>query len=168
MRPLGVSVSSVNIQKFSLCFSLSLFFSLSMSMWRIWRSLRPAALLEKRLWNRCFPVNFTKFLRTPFFIEHHRTTVSVFYRVGWIFMESSHPGRWGGQLYRALGDLKFSSNLGGGLSQMRGLKFFTLLREGQQAILFWGNGGCPSHTGQKFAHHSPMRKSLPVDSQFLI
>ena len=28
--------------------------------------LRPAALLKKRLWHRCFPVNFRKFLRTPF------------------------------------------------------------------------------------------------------
>ena len=28
--------------------------------------LRPATLLKKRLWHKCFPVNFTKFLRTPF------------------------------------------------------------------------------------------------------
>ena len=28
--------------------------------------LRPATLLKKSLWNTCFPVNFTKFLRTPF------------------------------------------------------------------------------------------------------
>ena len=28
--------------------------------------LRPATLLKKRFWHRCFPVNFTKFLRTPF------------------------------------------------------------------------------------------------------
>ena len=28
--------------------------------------LRPATLLKKRLWHRCFPVNFEKFLRTPF------------------------------------------------------------------------------------------------------
>ena len=33
-------------------------------------SLRPATLLKKRLCRRCFPVNFVKFLRTPFFIEH--------------------------------------------------------------------------------------------------
>ena len=33
-------------------------------------SLRPATLLKKRLWHRCFPVNFTKFLRTQFCIEH--------------------------------------------------------------------------------------------------
>ena len=34
--------------------------------------LRPAILLKKRLWHKCFPVNFVKFLRTPFFIEHLR------------------------------------------------------------------------------------------------
>ena len=27
--------------------------------------LRPATLFKKRLWHRCFPVNFVKFLRTP-------------------------------------------------------------------------------------------------------
>ena len=32
--------------------------------------LRPATLLKKRLWHRCFPVNFVKFLRTPFLTEH--------------------------------------------------------------------------------------------------
>ena len=31
--------------------------------------LGPATLLKKRLWHRCFPMNFAKFLRTPF----HRT-----------------------------------------------------------------------------------------------
>ena len=35
----------------------------------IW-GLRPATLLKKRLWHRCFPVNFVKFLRTHFFTEH--------------------------------------------------------------------------------------------------
>ena len=34
--------------------------------------LRPATLLKKRLWHRCFPVNFAKFLRTPFLVEHLR------------------------------------------------------------------------------------------------
>ena len=28
--------------------------------------LEPATLFKKRLWHRCFPVNFVKFLRTPF------------------------------------------------------------------------------------------------------
>ena len=32
--------------------------------------LRPATLLKKRLWHRRFPVNFGKFLRTPFLTEH--------------------------------------------------------------------------------------------------
>ena len=31
--------------------------------------LRPA---KKSLWHRCFPVNFEKFLRIPFFTEHLR------------------------------------------------------------------------------------------------
>ena len=30
------------------------------------KRLRPATLLKKRLWHRCFLVNFVKFLRTPF------------------------------------------------------------------------------------------------------
>ena len=32
--------------------------------------LRPATLFKKRLWHRCFPINFMKFLKTPFFTEH--------------------------------------------------------------------------------------------------
>ena len=32
--------------------------------------LQPATLLKKRLWHRCFPVDFEKFLGTPFYIEH--------------------------------------------------------------------------------------------------
>ena len=28
------------------------------------------AVIKKRLWRRCFPVNFMKFLRTHFFTEH--------------------------------------------------------------------------------------------------
>ena len=34
--------------------------------------LRPATLTKKRLWNRCFPVNYAKFPRTLFFTEHLR------------------------------------------------------------------------------------------------
>ena len=33
---------------------------------------RPGTLLKKRLWHRCFPVNFVKSLRTPFLTEHVR------------------------------------------------------------------------------------------------
>ena len=35
-------------------------------LWKdIWKGLRTATLLKKRLWHRCFHVNFVKFLRTP-------------------------------------------------------------------------------------------------------
>ena len=40
--------------------------------------LSPATLLKKRLWHRCFPVNFAKFLRTPFLTEHLLATASDF------------------------------------------------------------------------------------------
>ena len=36
----------------------------------LWHALRHATLLKKRLWHECFPVNFVKFLRTPFYTEH--------------------------------------------------------------------------------------------------
>ena len=35
--------------------------------------VRPATLLKKRPWHRYFPVNFAKFLRTPFPTEHLRS-----------------------------------------------------------------------------------------------
>ena len=34
--------------------------------------LRPATLLKTRLWHRCFPVNFAKFLKTSLLTEHLR------------------------------------------------------------------------------------------------
>ena len=37
-----------------------------------------AALLKKGLWCKCFPVNFTKFPRTPFLQNPFRATVSEF------------------------------------------------------------------------------------------
>ena len=39
--------------------------------------LRPATLLKIRLWHRCFPVNFAKFLRTPLLTEHLRWLLMV-------------------------------------------------------------------------------------------
>ena len=32
--------------------------------------LRPATLLKERLWHKSFPVNFVKFLKTPFLTKH--------------------------------------------------------------------------------------------------
>ena len=34
--------------------------------------IRAATLFNKRIWHRCYPVNFTKFLRTPFLTEQLR------------------------------------------------------------------------------------------------
>ena len=36
-------------------------------------------LLKKRLWHRCFPANFVKFLRTSFFTEHLWTADRFFF-----------------------------------------------------------------------------------------
>ena len=32
--------------------------------------MKPAILLKRRLWHRCFPMNFPKFIRTSFSIKH--------------------------------------------------------------------------------------------------
>ena len=34
------------------------------------KNLRPATLLKKRLWHRCFPVNFFEISKNIFFTEH--------------------------------------------------------------------------------------------------
>ena len=38
--------------------------------------LRLATFFKKRLWHRCFPMNFAKFLRPSFLTEHLLTTAS--------------------------------------------------------------------------------------------
>ena len=40
--------------------------------------LRPTTLWKKRLWDRYFPVNFAKFLRTHFFPQHLRWLLLIF------------------------------------------------------------------------------------------
>ena len=52
------------------------------------QSLTPATLLNKRLWYRCFTVNFAKFLRTPFFTEDLWATASEFVTEMLIFTSS--------------------------------------------------------------------------------
>ena len=39
--------------------------------------LRPATLSKKRLWRRCFPVNFVEFLRTPFLQNLRRLLLTI-------------------------------------------------------------------------------------------
>ena len=41
--------------------------------------LRPAGLLKKIIWHRCFPVNFIKFLRTPFIWKFFEISEKTFY-----------------------------------------------------------------------------------------
>ena len=48
--------------------------------------LRPATLLKKRIWHRCFPVNFLKFLNTFF----HRTPLVVASPFGYVTLEDLH------------------------------------------------------------------------------
>ena len=43
--------------------------------------LRPAILIKKRLWHRCFPVNFAKFLKTTSFDRTPSVTTSDYKRV---------------------------------------------------------------------------------------
>ena len=62
-----------NLAKFTgkyLCHSLFFFDKVA--------GLRPALLLKKKLWRRCFPVNFVKFLRTPFLTEYLRWLLLFF------------------------------------------------------------------------------------------
>ena len=48
---------------------VKLFFNLLVVQTKI---MRPATLLKKRLWQMCFPLNFTQFLGIPFSIENLR------------------------------------------------------------------------------------------------
>ena len=40
--------------------------------------LRPATFFKKKLWHRCFPVNFAKFRRTPFLTVYLRWLLLLF------------------------------------------------------------------------------------------
>ena len=53
--------------------------------------LRPATLLKKRLWRRCFPVNFAKFRRTPFLIEHLRWLLRTLEFLEIVFFSMDSP-----------------------------------------------------------------------------
>ena len=43
---------------------------------RNFTKFRHATLLKKKLWHRCFPVNFAKLSKNTIFTEHVRTTAS--------------------------------------------------------------------------------------------
>ena len=49
--------------------------------------LGSTTLLKKILWHRCFPANFAKFLRTPFFLRTPAVAASIFLRT--IFFQNA-------------------------------------------------------------------------------
>ena len=56
-------------------------------------------VLKKRLWQRCCPVNFAKFLKNTFFTDHLRTTASdISQRYAWkdknLQMQFFWPEKW--------------------------------------------------------------------------
>ena len=51
--------------------------------------LRPATLLKKRFWHRCFPVNFAKFLRTTF-LQNTSGRLLLFLSI-WLFKTIDFP-----------------------------------------------------------------------------
>ena len=57
--------------------STHLFFTFFIDNSRFLLILTLATLSKKKLWHRCFSLNFAKFLRTPFFIEHRTSLVAV-------------------------------------------------------------------------------------------
>ena len=52
--------------------------------------LRPATLLKKRLWHRCFPVNFSKFLGIALTTEHLWATASK----SWYILRKWRQNTW--------------------------------------------------------------------------
>ena len=52
--------------------------------------LRPVTLLKKRLWHRCFSVNFAKFLRTSF-LQNTCATISKHGVISSIITQCSKP-----------------------------------------------------------------------------
>ena len=47
---------------------------------RLFNQLAGLQAEKKRLWHRCFPVNFATFLRTPFFTEHLQWLLLCFWK----------------------------------------------------------------------------------------
>ena len=50
--------------------------------------------LKKRLWHRCFPVNFAKFLGKPFFIEHVRWLLLHWRYIVSLATSPIHQNKW--------------------------------------------------------------------------
>ena len=70
--------------------------------------LRPATFLKKRLWHICLPVNFVKFLRTPFY---RRTPVVASYRNICTKNKEPAPLKWRNRNYREVDFLSLEKEL---------------------------------------------------------
>ena len=53
--------------------------------------LRPATFLKERIWHSCFPVNFAKFLRTPFL---QNTSGGCFWKILKIRCQNIYMWKW--------------------------------------------------------------------------
>ena len=62
--------------------------------------LRPTTLLKKRLWHRCFPVNFVKFLKTPFL---QKTSGRLLLLLSKLSMENISPFVYGLEEFLGIG-----------------------------------------------------------------
>ena len=67
---IGLLTSTVSTSNHTKCVSLSNQKCNRSLEAAVLRCLMHPTLLKKRLWYRCFPESFVKFLRTPIFIEH--------------------------------------------------------------------------------------------------
>ena len=60
-------------------------------LWQNFFFNRSAILLKKRLWRRYFPVNFAKFPKTPFLIEHLRWLLLTLEYLKIVFSSMASP-----------------------------------------------------------------------------
>ena len=60
--------------------------------------LRPATLLKMRHWHRCFPVNFVKFLKTPFFQNTSGRLLQIFGSLRHFITKCDKEGRTRNQI----------------------------------------------------------------------
>ena len=108
--------------------------------------LRPATWLKKRLWRRCFPVDFAKFLRTPFLqITSRRLLLnSVCKRSYDRFLKSTGPLE-----FLILKSNSFNSIIVEGKKEF--LKCLTLIRLGFLRVFYFGGGAIspPVHISRK-------------------
>ena len=94
---------------------------------RLWR---PAILLKKRPWCRCFPVNFAKFVRTPFLKEH----------LGWLLLEETDINSFDLVVVNENPDWLRIANFSSWISNCLG--YWILLTFLVELVIFWKANFC--------------------------